>query len=98
MLCPRRPASDTSTEVDKLVENGLQCLRRFFPLTLLSSYDCPGPIMKERPADVQRHSTIAIVNLARLTGANDIPLLALLECRKLKADIVDGYSREDVTV
>ncbi|KAM5537262.1 hypothetical protein V8D89_008992 [Ganoderma adspersum] len=74
-----------------------QYLRRFYPSSLSNPHKC-GPIKKDRPADVQRHAAIAIVNLARLTGAKDLLPLALLECCKLKADIVDGYTREDGTV
>ena len=85
-------------EVDKLVENGLQYLRRFYPTFLSHSRrSCPGPIKRDRPADLQREAAIAIVNLARLTGSDDLLPLALLECCKLNANIVNGYAREDGT-
>ena len=38
------------------------------------------------------------MNLARLTGSSDLLPLALLECCKLNANIVSGYTREDGTV
>ncbi|PIL25826.1 hypothetical protein GSI_11579 [Ganoderma sinense ZZ0214-1] len=89
-------------EVDKLVENGLQYLRRFYPSTFTPDPEPPGiwagPIRKDRPMDLQGRSAIAIVNLARLTDSNDLLPLALLECCKLGADIVKGYRREDGTV
>ncbi|PIL26301.1 hypothetical protein GSI_12057 [Ganoderma sinense ZZ0214-1] len=86
-------------EVDKLVENSLQYLRRFYPKVLSESLSvCSGPIKKDRPEDVQGPHAIAIVNLARLTGSNDLLPLALLECCKLGAGIVSGYVREDGTV
>ncbi|KAM5537260.1 hypothetical protein V8D89_008990 [Ganoderma adspersum] len=86
-------------EVDSLVENGLQYLRRFYPSLLSGSlYACPGPIANDRPDDVRGSHAIAIVNLARLTGSNDLLPLALLECCKLAARIVEGCVREDGTV
>ena len=38
------------------------------------------------------------MNLACLTGSNDLLPLALLECCTLNADIVNGYTREDSTI
>ena len=97
MLCSRGSASDTSTKSTSS-SNGLKYLRGFYPNSLASFYGFPGPIKQCRPADVRRHAAIAIVNLARLTGANDLLPLTLLECCKLKADIIDGYTRQDGTV
>ena len=86
-------------EVDSLVENGLQYFRRFYPSVLSDSpYACPGPIKNDRPNDVLGSHAIAIVNLARLTGSNDLLPLAFLECCKLGAGIVNGCMREDGTV
>ena len=88
-------------EVEKLVENGLRYLRRFYPNTLSPDPAQPhiwgGPI-KDRPVDVRERSAIAIVNLARLIGNHDLLPLALLECCKLGANIFKGYKREDGTV
>ena len=89
-------------EVDKLVENGLQHLRRFYPSSLSPDPAPPGiwagPIKNDRPPDLTGSSAIAIVNLARLTGSDDLLPLALLECCKLGADVLKGYRREDGTL
>ncbi|KAM5533508.1 hypothetical protein V8D89_012845 [Ganoderma adspersum] len=88
-------------EVDKFVGNGLQYLRRFYPSTLSPDPAPPGiwagPIKKGRPVDLTGQSAIAIVNLARLTGSDDLLPLAL-ECCTLGADILKGYTREDGTL
>ena len=86
-------------QIPALVEGALRHLRRFYPSSLCGQSDgCPGPIKKDRPADVRGPHAIGIANLARLTGSHDLLPLALLECCKLGTKITKGYTRKDGTV
>ncbi|PIL26302.1 hypothetical protein GSI_12058 [Ganoderma sinense ZZ0214-1] len=89
-------------QIDKLVDDGLEYLRRFYPPTLYAGKRSRRGVSqivvtKDRPATISRKHAIGVVNLARLTERDDLLPLALLECCKLGADITQGFAREDGT-
>ena len=58
--------------IDKLVQDGLDYLRRFYPDL------APGAVIpRNRPEEFTRLSAIGVVNLARLTKSNDLLPLSL---------------------
>ncbi|TBU28417.1 hypothetical protein BD311DRAFT_807035 [Dichomitus squalens] len=83
-------------KIDKLVEDGLAYLRRFYPP--YGPYNKKVLIDEDRPKSITGKFAIGVVNLARLTGSDDLIPLALLECCKLDAAITQGLVHEDGTV
>ena len=87
-------------QMDKLVEDSLGYLRRFYPPAYKpGDTSRPVPVIeKDRPESITGVHAIGVVNLAHFTGSIDLLPLALLECCKLDGTIMHGFTREDGTV
>ncbi|KAI0742393.1 hypothetical protein C8Q80DRAFT_905102 [Daedaleopsis nitida] len=77
-------------QIDPLVEEALKSLRKLYP----SDFDSFRRTHDRAPPPT---SAIAVVNIARLTGADYLLPVALAECCRLGAAIVHGFLREDGT-
>ena len=76
-------------QIDSLVEDCLQWLSKYYP----SDY----ATFKKRNEPLPAPCAIATVNIARLTDADYLLPMALVDCLQLGATIVQGYQREDGT-
>ncbi|RDX48940.1 hypothetical protein OH76DRAFT_1351373 [Lentinus brumalis] len=79
-------------QIDGLVEEGLKYLRTFYPDDY---FTLEKRRREEAPSTI---CAIGVVNIARLTGADYLLPVALVECCRLGSDIVEGLRREDDTI
>ena len=76
--------------MDDLVEEGLRYLRTIYP-------DDFTELRHRQHKAFNPIYAIGVVNLARLTGANDLLPMAIADCAKLGATVFQGFTHEDGT-